>query len=161
MDTFDSSNPRHSWSNYPPECYATNVDYYRSYGTARKSNNLIKKQIISVFFFKHLHPFHGLTQVNIPSLIGHHKHHHHFLIPLLNLQMLTQILSRQHIHHHQHHLVNHITLQHRPKTFHMKHYLIHRINNNIIIIFHHQQIHPSIIIIGDMFLKILLYFGQQ
>jgi hypothetical protein len=37
MDTFEaSSNHRNTWSNYPTECYPTSVDYYRSYGTARK-----------------------------------------------------------------------------------------------------------------------------
>jgi len=42
MDTFEaSSNHRNSWSNYPPECYSTSVDYYRPYGTARKYNKII------------------------------------------------------------------------------------------------------------------------
>ena len=36
MDTFDSSNHRNTWANYPPECYSTSIDYYRPYGTARK-----------------------------------------------------------------------------------------------------------------------------
>ncbi len=46
MDTFEaSSNHRNSWSNYPPECYSTSVDYYRPYGTARKYNKIIMIKI--------------------------------------------------------------------------------------------------------------------
>jgi len=41
METFETSSNnlnshRNTWSNYPPECYSASVDYYRSYGTARK-----------------------------------------------------------------------------------------------------------------------------
>jgi hypothetical protein len=71
--------------------------------------------------------------------------------------MLIQIFLHQ-----QHHLVKHIILQLHLKISHMIHYLIHLINNNIRICLQ-QQIHPFIILIriGDMFLKILHFFGQQ
>jgi hypothetical protein len=44
MDTFESASSsnnnthRNTWSNYPSECYSSSVDYYRSYGNARKYN---------------------------------------------------------------------------------------------------------------------------
>jgi hypothetical protein len=113
--------------------------------------------------FQLLHLFHGLNQINIPLLIGHHKHPHHFLIhPLIpNLHMLTQISLHQ-----QHHLVKHIILQLHRKIFHMMHYSIHLINNNNnnnnIKIYLQQPMHHFIILIktGDMFLKIHRFFGQ-
>jgi len=47
MDTFESpsssssssnnnNTQRNTWSNYPAECYSTNVEYYRPYGAGRK-----------------------------------------------------------------------------------------------------------------------------
>jgi hypothetical protein len=47
MDTFESASSlnnnnihRNTWSNYPAECYSSSVDYYRSYGAARKKKTV-------------------------------------------------------------------------------------------------------------------------
>jgi hypothetical protein len=62
MDTFESpsssssssnnnNTQRNTWSNYPAECYSTNVEYYRPYGAGRKYYLIKIKLDFNIIFF--------------------------------------------------------------------------------------------------------------